>query len=82
MPDRSLLCKLSTPFPEELIVDTVPADASLIVVDNFRTSTCEIELLQRTAPVLALDEGGSGRLNADYLIDVFPVLQSPGRRSL
>ncbi|WP_175608213.1 cytidylyltransferase domain-containing protein, partial [Treponema pallidum] len=82
VPDRSLLCKLSTPFPEELIVDTVPADASLIVVDNFRTSTCEIELLQRTAPVLALDEGGSGRLNADYLIDVFPVLQSPGRRSL
>lgn len=63
-------------------MDTVPADASLIVVDNFRTSTCEIELLQRTAPVLALDEGGSGRLNADYLIDVFPVLQSPGRRSL
>ena len=70
------------PFVQEVIkktgitavADEIPEHTCLIVLDNFRTDSEEVQQLKKIAPVIALDEGGSGRAYADYLVDVLPSL--------
>ncbi len=56
------------------VVSEIPKKACLIVLDNFKTSSEEMRRLKQIAPVVALDEGGEGRLYADYLLDILPAL--------
>ncbi len=44
----------------------------LIVLDRFRCPYAEYRYWRSLAPVLALDEGGRARYQADYLIDLLP----------
>jgi len=62
-------------IPAELhdaIVDELPCRAHLVVLDRFRTSPSEMAAFRSIGPVLALDEGGKGAVDADYLLDVLP----------
>lgn len=61
-------------FPElDLFAITeLPPSAHLVIVDGFRTSHSEMERLRSCGPVIALDEGGSGRQGADFLFDIIP----------
>ncbi|MEL3906520.1 MAG: methyltransferase domain-containing protein [Treponema sp.] len=59
------------------VVSEIPERACLFVLDNFRTGEEEIMRLKRIAPVIGLDEGGEGRMFADYLIDILPSLPQP-----
>lgn len=68
--------KLLLTVPEQMIIHALPKKAKLIVLDNFKTSANEVEVLKIIAPVLALDEGGEARNNANYLLDTIPQLQS------
>lgn len=50
-----------------------------IVLDNFNTKKDEMLRFLKTAPVIAVDEGGEGRAMADYVFDVIPSLRNaPG----
>jgi len=60
------------------IVDELPENASLVVLDGFRTSVSDMDRLRRIGPVVALDEGGEGRALADFLLDVIPRVSSRG----
>lgn len=60
---------------DDLIVEEMPLNVSLIVLDNFRTSEQEMHALKKKAPVVAIDEGGAGRAYADFLLDVLPSLK-------
>lgn len=64
-------------IPEHLhasIVPALPERAHRVVIDNFRTDRELMRRLGRIAPVIALDEGGTGRTAADYLLDIIPGL--------
>ena len=56
------------------IVNEIPEQTCAFILDNFRTSAAEVQQLKKSAPVIALDEGGEGRAFADYLIDILPRL--------
>ncbi len=74
LPDETELSRpVIKEFPE-LVCREIPAQSSLIVLDNFRSSEGLIRHLQKRAPVVALDEGGNGRFCADYLLDIIPSL--------
>ena len=70
------------PFVQDIIkkmddietVDEIPEQACVFILDNFRTQAEEMRQLKKIAPVIALDEGGEGRVLADYLIDILPAL--------
>ncbi len=50
------------------------------VLDNFRTTKEEMLFFLKRAPVIAVDEGGDGRVLADYVFDVIPSLRNaPGK---
>lgn len=63
---------------QPVTVSMLPQSASLVVSDPFRSTKTEIEPLRSIGPVVALDDGGSGRDRADFIIDTIPSL--PGRR--
>lgn len=44
----------------------------LVVLDRRATSAEEVAFWERLGPVVALDEGGQGRLAASYLVDILP----------
>ena len=75
-------------FVEEVIkkmgvVETVSEildQTCVFIIDNFRTQAEEVQQLKKIAPVIALDEGGEGRVFADYLVDILPML--PDHRGL
>ncbi|MDR0708300.1 MAG: methyltransferase domain-containing protein [Treponema sp.] len=48
---------------------------AFIVLDCFRTSLADFLTWRRLAPVVAIDEGGSCRNYADFLIDLLPNLE-------
>lgn len=50
------------------------------VTDCFRSGKQEMLSLLRTAPVIAVDDGGSGRRFADYVLDVIPSLLHTKKR--
>ncbi|HNY22314.1 MAG TPA: NTP transferase domain-containing protein, partial [Treponemataceae bacterium] len=52
----------------------LPESAYLVVLDRFRTTVAEMADFRKIGPVVALDEGGSSRHIADYLLDVIPSL--------
>lgn len=62
-------------LPSQVIVDEFPKDTSLVVLDNFRSSNIEVKNLKKIAPVVAIDEGGEGRGEVDFLIDILPSLR-------
>ncbi|PIE98825.1 MAG: glycosyl transferase family 2 [Treponema sp.] len=68
-------------LPSENIIKALPEKAALIVLDKFKTSRDEIKQLKKIAPVAAIDEGGEGRAEADYLLDVLPSLLSNANNS-
>jgi len=72
---KDVAISLLQTLPEHVIVDEIPKDTSLIVLDNFRSSSIEVENLKNTAPVVGIDEGGEGRGELDFLIDILPSLK-------
>ena len=63
------------PFPSELkkyFKENLDFSPELIIRDMRDSSTEEIDLLQNTAPVIVIDDNGSGRQTADYAIDILP----------
>lgn len=56
----------------DLFVDAIPQSATVIVTDLFRSSYRQIQSFKNTAPVVSLDDGGAGRVLADYCLDVIP----------
>ncbi|MDR1073085.1 MAG: methyltransferase domain-containing protein [Treponema sp.] len=48
---------------------------AFIVLDCFRTSSTDFLMWRRLAPVVGIDEGGSCRNCADFLIDLLPNLE-------
>ena len=71
---------LVRPFPDtsvppdcaDLFVDEVPLCATVIVADVFRSSCRQMQEFKTIAPVVCLDDGGPGRVLADYCIDTIP----------
>lgn len=61
---------------KHLTVCTLPASASLVVSDPFRSTKKEMKTLRLLSTVVALDDGGFGRDRADYYIDTIPSLPS------
>ena len=62
-------------IPVELqscIINDLPQDAYMVIVDRFRSSIDEIRSFRKIGPVLAIDEGGTGRPFSDYLLDIIP----------
>ncbi len=57
---------------KHVVVTEVPETAHLIILDNFRTSATDMRSWRKIAPVVSLDDGGSGRNEADYLLDIIP----------
>ncbi len=56
------------------VTHVLPESAYLVVLDRFRTSVSEMADFRNIGPVVALDEGGTSRNQADYLLDVIPSL--------
>lgn len=50
----------------------IPARASLVVVDAFRSDASLIRRLSGIGPVVTVDDGGAGRELADYALDILP----------
>jgi len=72
---KDVAVNLLQKLPDQLIVDEIPKDVALIVLDNFRSSSIEVENLKKLAPIVAIDEGGEGRGEVDFLIDILPSLK-------
>lgn len=72
----SFVTKLLLDLNPKTITQVLPKKAKLIVLDNFQTDENDVNVFRSIAPVLALDEGGSGRKNADYLLDIIPRLKN------
>lgn len=54
----------------------------LIILDHFKTSRQEYKKISQWGPVMTLDEGGSSRDIADFLIDTLPHPLEKGRANL
>lgn len=72
---KSVAKDLLQEVDDDLVLQAIPSNVSLIVLDNFRTSEEEMLALKKIAPVVAIDEGGAGRAYSDFLIDVLPSLK-------
>jgi spore coat polysaccharide biosynthesis protein SpsF (cytidylyltransferase family)/2-polyprenyl-3-methyl-5-hydroxy-6-metoxy-1,4-benzoquinol methylase len=77
VPQDSQACTERFRNPAVPVVQELPSSASLVVIDGFRTSVRDMKLYRAIGPIVALDEGGSGRSLADYLLDIIP-----GRRKI
>ncbi len=62
---------------QHTVSQELPEHAHRVILDNFRTDSEFMDRLRSIGPVIALDEGGKGRLRADYLLDIIPSLHSP-----
>lgn len=72
IPKDSQACADRFRCPAINVTSELPAFASLVVLDGFRTSSRDMERYRAIGPVVALDEGGIGRPLADYLLDIIP----------
>lgn len=63
-------------IPSEIIVNEFPKKAALIVLDRFRTSEDEMAFFKNKGPVIAIDDGGTGRRFADFILDILPSLKN------
>ncbi len=61
-------------IPFDMIVEEIPDNTALIVLDRFRTDKNEIVKFKKIAPVVTIDDGGSGRDFADFILDILPSL--------
>lgn len=66
---------LST-IPYDIITREIPEHAALVVLDRFRTSSEEMMKFRQCGPVAVIDEGGSGRSMADFILDILPSLNT------
>jgi len=57
---------------KHLVVSVLPETAHLVILDNFRTSVTDMRSIRKIGPVVSLDDGGAGRGEADYLLDIIP----------
>lgn len=64
--------KLLPPSLRSLCVDSPPPTTSLIIRDMRDSTFDEITALRRVAPVIAIDDCGSGRNLADIQVDLLP----------
>lgn len=74
LPDNTELSKSLVDEIPQLTCREFPPSCALVIIDNFQSSEGLIRYLRKKAPVVALDEGGSGRHLADYLLDIIPPL--------
>ncbi|UTC61250.1 methyltransferase domain-containing protein [Treponema sp. OMZ 787] len=63
-------------IPSDIIVNEFPKKAALIVLDRFKTSEDEMAFFKNKGPVLVIDEGGTGRRLADFILDILPSLDN------
>lgn len=63
-------------IPSDIIVNEFPKKAALIVLDRFRTSEDEMAFFKNRGPVIVIDEGGTGRRLADFIVDILPSLRN------
>lgn len=63
-------------IPSEIIVNEFPKKAALIVLDRFRTSEDEMAFFKNRGPIIVIDEGGTGRKSADFILDILPSLRN------
>lgn len=61
-----------------LITPFIPAETDLIIRDMRDSTIEEMDSLRRIAPVLAIDDSGSGRRLADFIINLLPVPVTDG----
>jgi hypothetical protein len=66
----------SFPLPEfrHTILPEINDDTNLIIRDSRDSSSSQISLLKKIAPVIAIDDLGEGRADADLAIDLLPNL--------
>lgn len=82
---RGIPCSICAPDPplffppnlKALFTRDIPPDATLIIRDKRDSSIDEIVSLKRIAPVIAIDDCGDGRNEADRAIDLLPNLLYP-----
>ena len=77
--DREETCEVTLLTPadlppelEGLRSDTLPGSTDFIIRDMRDSTKSEIAELQKTAPVLVIDDAGEGRTQADYRINLLP----------
>ena len=82
---KGIPCSICAPEPpllfppnlKALFTRDIPPDTTLIIRDKRDSSIDEIAFLKRIAPVIALDDCGNGRSEADRAIDLLPNLIYP-----
>lgn len=57
-----------------LLIEELPSSAYKVIIDHFRSTEEEIKAFRKIGPVIAIDEGGSGRPYVEYLLDILPAL--------
>ncbi|MDR1220566.1 MAG: methyltransferase domain-containing protein [Treponema sp.] len=67
--------RLYAPNTQDTPLATPEGGFAFIVLDCFRTSLADFLTWRRLAPVVGIDEGGSCRNCADFLIDLLPNLE-------
>jgi hypothetical protein len=74
----SVICPVQAgriiPPLKPFIKDSIPAGTKLIIRDMRDSVPDEIQLLKKEAPVIAVDDCGTGRNSADMIIDCLPNL--------
>lgn len=71
-----LLRQNEFPLPEKwnnILVESIPQDISLIIRDMRDSSIDEIVLLKQIAPVIVIDDSGPGRMYAKHVINLLPL---------
>ena len=64
---------------KNLLTETIPENIDLIIRDMRDSTVEEILLLKQIAPVLAIDDSGSGHPITDYQITLLPVPSEAGK---
>ncbi len=75
--------EISLAYPDETrdvrLLAAVEGDWDLVILDRRASTRDELRAWRRVAPTLAVDEGGVGRDEASYLVDILPRPGRPGR---
>ncbi len=74
LPRGSELCSSVPADMKSCAISELPASCHLAVVDYFRSDESFIRKLRECGPVVSFDDGGAGRGECDYLVDIIPSL--------
>lgn len=69
-------------IPSDIIIKKLPKQAALIVLDRFQTTEEEMQNFKQIAPVVTIDDGGTGREYADFILDILPSLITENRKDI